>query len=365
MQIAIVGCGNISGIYFENLTKSDAVKVKTCCDLDTEKAREKAEAYGCEAKSLDEALADPEIGLVLNLTTPQGHFPIAKKALEAGKHVYGEKPLCLTVQEGQEILKLAREKNLRVGNAPDTFLGGGFQTCQKLMADGWIGEPVGFEAFMLCPGHESWHPAPEFYYQKGGGPLFDMGPYYLTALVFLLGPVEKVFGFHRISFPERTITSAPKYGQKVVVETATHICALLQFANGAIGNITTSFDVKGSQHPPIQIHGKAGSLLVPDPNGFGGPVSICSPRSERAFQEVPLTHANHANHRGLGVVDMVRAIEANRPHRANGDLSLHVLEIMEAILASGETGNPVELKTRCEKPHALAPNLRDFEVDNY
>jgi predicted dehydrogenase len=352
LRVGIVGCGNISGIYFLNLGSYQATEIVACADLDLERAQEAAAKYGVpRALAPDALLADPDIDLVLNLTVPKAHSSIAQAAIDAGKHVYNEKPLTLSLEEGQKLIQSASEKGLRVGCAPDTFLGGGHQTCRQLIEDGVIGKPIAAQAFMLCHGHESWHPSPEFYYEQGGGPMFDMGPYYLTALVNMIGPVRRATGITRITFPTRTITSEPKRGKVVDVETPTHIAGLMEFHNGAIGEITTSFDIWDSSVWPLSVYGTEGSLLVPDPNGFGGEVRV-KRHDEREWRSVPLTHGFAENSRGVGVLDMAHAIAENRPHRASGELALHVLELMHAFHSASASATHVNLENR---PHQPAP----------
>ncbi len=359
-KIGIVGCGNISGIYFKNLcTVFDNVEVTACADLEASRAEAKAAEYpGVRVCSLEEMLADPAIKIVVNLTTPQGHYPVAMKAVEAGKHVHSEKPLTLTREEGKALLSSAAKARVRVGNAPDTFMGAGIQTCRRLIDDGLIGTPVAAQAFMLCHGHESWHPDPEFYYQTGGGPMFDMGPYYLTAMVSLLGPVKRVTGSARISFPQRTITSEKKNGRIIDVEVPTHIAGIMDFASGAIGTITTSFDVWASETPRIEIFGSEGSLSVPDPNGFGGPVRL-KLKGEGEWREMPLTCGFEPNGRGIGPADMADAILGNRPHRANGDLAYHVLDLMHAFHDASSSGTHIAIESSCERPLPLLSDLSE------
>ena len=359
-KVGMVGCGNISGIYFKNLcTVFNNVEVKACADLEAERAQAKAAEYpGVQVCSLAEMLADPAIEIIVNLTTPQGHFPVAMQAIEAGKHVHSEKPLTLTRAEGRTLLAAADKAGLRVGNAPDTFLGAGLQTCRRLLDEGAIGTPIGAQAFMLCHGHESWHPDPEFYYQVGGGPMFDMGPYYLTALVSLLGPVRRVSGSARISFPQRTITSAKKQGKIVDVEVPTHITGIMDFANGAIGTIVTSFDVWASETPRIEIFGSEGTLSVPDPNGFGGPVRL-KRMDEKAWREVPLAAGFEPNGRGIGPADIADAIRHGRPHRANGQMAYHVLDLMHAFHDASDQGTHITLESTCERPAPMPAGLFD------
>jgi len=362
--IGIVGCGNISGVYFKNLCNVfKGVEVKACADLVPERAQAKVDEYpDIQISTLDEILANPEIEILVNLTTPQEHFPVAMQAIEAGKSVHNEKPLVLTRDEGKQLLEAAASKGVRVGGAPDTFMGGGIQTCRKLIDDGRIGEPIGAQAFMLCHGHESWHPDPEFYYKAGGGPMFDMGPYYLTALVSLMGPVRRVTGSARISFSERTITSKNKYGEKIDVEVPTHVTGVLDFTTGAIGTITTSFDVWAANVPRIEIFGTEGSLSVPDPNTFGG-VPMLKRMDADAWNEVPLTHGYADNCRGIGPADMAAAIADGRSHRASGELAYHVLDIMHAIHDASEQGQHVVLESTCERPAPLPMSLVNGMLD--
>ncbi len=363
VNIGIIGCGNISGIYFKNLGMFRNTRVVACADLDLERARAKAEEHNIpKACSVAELLADPDIQIVVNLTIPIAHHEVCLQALKAGKHVYVEKPLSITREQGTELLDLTRETHLRVGCAPDTFLGGGLQTCRKLIDDGWIGEPIGAVAFMLCHGHESWHPDPEFYYKVGGGPMFDMGPYYLTALVSLMGPMKRLSGSARATFPERTITSAPKYGTKVSVDTPTHVAGVMDFASGAVGTILTTFDVWASNLPRIEIYGTEGSLDVPDPNSFGGPVRVRR-MGAKEWSEVPLTHGYAENSRGIGVADMAAAIASGRPHRANGNLAYHVLEAMHGFHDASNAGHYYEMQSACERPAAFPLGLPKDAVD--
>ncbi|SEN30153.1 Gfo/Idh/MocA family protein [Lihuaxuella thermophila] len=353
VRVGVIGCGNISATYFRNLKEFAVLDVVACADLDVERAKASAEAFHIpKACTVDELLADPDIELVINLTVPQAHAEVCLAALSAGKHVYVEKPLAVTREEGQKILQTAKAKGLRVGSAPDTFLGGGIQTCRKLIDDGWIGEPVAANAFMMCRGHESWHPDPAFYYQVGGGPMFDMGPYYLTTLVYLIGPVNRVTGSARITFPKRMITSRPKYGQEITVQSPTHIAGVLDFASGAIGTLITSFDVWHHRLPFIEIYGTEGTLCVPDPNTFGGPVYVRRQGAEE-WSKVPLTHGFTENKRGIGVADMAVAIRSGREHRANGDLAYHVLDIMHGFHDAAESGSHYELQSQCKRPAPL------------
>jgi predicted dehydrogenase len=361
VRIGVIGCGDISGTYLSTARKFKVLEIAACADLETERSRAKAEEFNLRACSSEQLLADSDIEVVLNLTPPNAHFEVAIKAIEAGKSVYDEKPLAATTQQGRRILDSARAKGLLVGCAPDTFLGAGLQTCRKLIDEGLIGEPVAAAAFVMCRGHEDWHPNPEFYYKPGGGPLFDMGPYYLTALVSLLGPVRRVAGSTRISFPERTITSEPKRGGKISVEVPTHVAGVLDFANGAIATLVTSFDVWGAEVPFIEIYGSEGTLSLPDPNCFGGPVRLLKARGE--WEEVPLSHGYGEENRSIGLADLACALRTGRPHRANGEMAFHVLDIMCALHASSAEGKHSELHSSCERPAPLPARLQEGTLD--
>jgi len=360
VKIGIIGCGNISGIYFENLTKKFVnTEVYACSDLMAERVKQAAEKHSIpHIMTSDEILKCKDIEIVLNLTIPKLHFDICKKALLSGKHVYVEKPLSLTMEQGNELTTLAKEKGLMLGCAPDTFLGGGIQTARKLIDDGFIGEPIGGTAFMMCHGHESWHPDPEFYYKNGGGPMFDMGPYYLTALVNLLGPAKTVAGMASKAFDIRTITSEPKFGQVIDVDVPTHVAGNILFENGASVTMITSFDVWGSKLPNIEIYGTRGSLIVPDPNTFGGDVLYKSAFSSE-FTVMPLTHTYYENSRGIGLSDMAECVLSGGINRACGELANHVLEIMHAFHISSDTQSYYQMKSTCQKPQPLPLGLTE------
>lgn len=357
-QIGVIGCGNISGAYLSVLKRFPSVEVAAVSDMDVARAKKKAEEFGVKkACSVAELLADKAIEIVINLTIPAAHAEVALQAIAAGKHTQCEKPFAVTREDGQKVLAAAKAKNLRVGCAPDTFLGAGYQTCRKLIDEGAIGRPIAATAFMTCHGHESWHPDPEFYYKAGGGPMFDMGPYYLTALVHLLGPVKRVAGAAKISFPERTITSQPKNGTVIQVDVPTHVTGLAEFHQGAVATIIQSFDVWRANLPILEIYGSEGTLSCPDPNGFGGPVKIfkrsTDPAKPAEWKDAPLSHGHPDQSRGIGVVDMAFAIREKRAHRTNGELAYHVLDIMHAFHDSYKTGKWVDLQSTCEQPAPL------------
>lgn len=355
-RVGVIGCGNISGAYLGAGKTFPMLDIVACADIEMDRARAKAAEFNIpRACTVQELLSDPEIEIVINLTIPQSHAEIALAALEAGKAAYSEKPLAVEREDGRRVVETGKARSLRVGCAPDTFMGGGLQTCRKIIDDGWIGEPIGATAFMTGHGPESWHPNPEFFYQPGAGPMFDMGPYYVTALVALIGPVRRVTGSAGISFPERIATSEARYGQRIKVNVPTHVAGVMDFANGAIGTILTSFDVWAAQLPRIEIYGTEGSLSCPDPNGFGGPVRIRRAGAGE-WSEAPLVRPEA--HRGIGVADMAAAMVSGRPHRASGDLALHVLDIMQALHEAPQQGRHLELSTTCIRPDPLPVSLR-------
>lgn len=362
IKIGIIGCGNISSAYVEGCRLFDFLQVWAVADLMPQAAQAKAEAHNIpNVYTVEELLSDPEIDIVINLTIPIAHAQVSLAVIAAGKHTYSEKPLAISREDGQSILQAAAQKGVRVGCAPDTFLGGGLQTCRQLIDQGAIGQPVAATAFFLSHGPESWHPNPDFFFKEGAGPLFDMGPYYITTLIHLLGPVASVGAMSRISFPERTITSAPRYGQTMTVDVPTHVSGSLQLASGPITSMTMSFDVWGHHLPRIEIYGSEGSLSVPDPNIFGGPVSIL-PAGEREWQDVPLTHSEDVR-RGIGVADMAMALKNGRPHRASGELAYHVLDVMHAFYDASDQGRHVQLESTCSQPQPLPPGLPLGQLD--
>ncbi len=352
-QIGIVGCGVISRAYVKGLALFDHVAIAAVADLNPDAAAALAAEIGCPALEVDALLDRSDIDIVLNLTIPKAHAEVDLKALAAGKHAYSEKPLAVDRGQGRAVVEAAAASGLRLGCAPDTFLGGGQQTARHAIDQGMIGEPVAATAFMLSHGHEAWHPAPEFFYEAGGGPMLDMGPYYLTALVHLMGPIRKVSGMTRITFPERTITSQPLAGKVIRPEVPTHYAGTVEFHSGAIGTIIQSFDVWGGALPRIEVYGTEGSLGVPDPNTFQGPVThLAGIFRNREWTEVPLTHSDQVL-RGIGLADMAHALTHDRPHRAGGDLAHHVLEVMELFRESSALGRHLDTTTTCSRPEPL------------
>lgn len=355
-KVAVVGLGDISGIYLKNIKGVfDNLELYGVCTHRYEKAVAVAEEYKVPKiyRTVEDVCADPDVDIVVNLTRPLEHLEVTMKALDAGKHVYTEKPLGISLEEGKAILEKAKEKGLLVAGAPDTFLGAGMQTCRKLIDDGYIGKPLGASAFMTCRGHERWHPNPEFYYKKGGGPLMDIGPYYLTALVSLLGGIETVSGMTKSSFPTRTITSKPFYGKVIDVDVTTYQTGLMRFASGVIGTIFVTFDVYASETPSIEIYGTEGSISVPDPNFFGGPVRIFRPGME-GFTEMPLVKSYAENNRAIGIADLAASIDSGKKPRAGVELMYHVLETIQAFEQSSETGRHIDIESYADRPEPLS-----------
>jgi len=362
VKIGIIGCGNISKAYLTAAQKFDILEVKACADINMETAQAKAEEFKIKAMTVDKLMADKEIEIVVNLTVPKAHAEISMKALSAGKNVHSEKPFAVTYDEGKKILKLARRKGLLVGSAPDTILGGGQQTCRKLIDDGWIGRPVAGTAMMLGGGPEPWHANPFFFYQFGGGPMLDMGPYYITALVNMLGPARRICAITGKGFKERIAGAENVRGQKIPVEIPTHYAGTIEFCNGAIVSVVISFDIFGGHgHSPIEIYGTNGSLKVPDPNSFGGPVTVKVRGGDWAT--VGFTHGYTENMRSIGVADMAYAIRTGRDYRCKGELALHVLEIMTGFEKSCDKGGFYELETTCQRPDALPLGLMAGTLD--
>jgi predicted dehydrogenase len=359
-KVGIIGTGNIGPAYVKGCREFRNLEVVGCADMDNERAAAFAAQHELRALTVDQLLQDPEIEIVINLTIPKVHADVSVAILEADKHVHTEKPLAITREDAERVMKTAEARGLRVGSAPDTFLGGGLQTCRKLIDDGWIGTPLAATGFMGYRGPDLWHPNPFFFYQTGGGPMLDMGPYYITALVMLLGPVKRVTGATRASFPMRYAGHEAIRGAEVPVEVTTHLSGTLDFASGPIGTLTTTFDIWAHNQPIIEIYGSEGTLRVPDPNTFKGPVQVWRV-SDGAWKEIPLTHSDKVG-RGIGVADMADAIKTNRPHRASGALAQHVLEVMLSFDEASDSGHHVMLQTQPERPTPLPLGLGHGDI---
>ena len=361
LNVGIIGTGNIAPAYIRGCAPFEVIQLTACADIFVDRAQAFAAEHGLDAHSVDDLLARDDIDIVINLTVPLAHAEVSLQIIKAGKHAYCEKPLAINRVDGAKVIQAAAAAGLRMGCAPDTFLGGGGQTARKAIDDGLIGKPVAATATWLSHGHESWHPNAGFYYLKGGGPMLDMGPYYVTALVNLMGPVARVAGAARRTFPERIATSEALKGQRLPVEVNTHVAGTLEFENGAIASVIMSFDVWGNHLPCIEVHGEAGSLSVPDPNRFDGEVMALK-GGTREWIDVPLTHRTNIG-RGVGVADMAYAIQSGRPHRASGDLAFHVLDIVQALEESSERGRHIEIQSTLEQPPALPVGLADGRLD--
>ncbi|GAB5491073.1 MAG: Gfo/Idh/MocA family oxidoreductase [Phototrophicaceae bacterium] len=355
-NIGLIGTGAIAPAYMTGLAVfPDLVTVTACADLNLERANDFAQKYNIQAMSIDDLLASESIDIVINLTIPAAHAKVSMQILNAGKHVYAEKPLAVTLEDGQAVMKLAHEKGLQVGCAPDTFLGAGGQTARRLIDEGVIGRPVSANVFMMSHGPDSWHPNPFFYYVAGGGPMLDMGPYYLTALVNLLGPIRTIAGMTNRAYDNRTAGYQAIKGENIPVTIDTHVAGLTLFESGVVGTIITSFDTWKSDLPRIEIHGTEGSISVPDPNTFGGDVKLFTPESGQ-WEVVEHQHRSDLQ-RGIGVADMAQCIQNGEPHRANGDIALHVLETMLAFGKSSAEEEFVPITSYAERPNALPSNI--------
>jgi predicted dehydrogenase len=355
-RIGIIGCGNISPVYAKTLGEFGWIEIAGFADGIPERAEKFAERYGGVARELTDMLGDDSIDAVVNLTPAQAHTSVSRLCLEAGKPVFSEKPLGTDFDEGRSLVALAGELRLRLGCAPDTFLGAGLQAARAAIDRGMIGEPLAANGFMLGFGPEWWHPNPENFYVPGAGPLFDMGPYYLTALVNLLGPARSISGSAKIGITERVIHSKGRVGEVVPASTPTHVSSMIDFVNGASATLVTSFDVKATRFRNIEIYGTDGTLALPDPNTFGGPLKVRNILAED-WRDVPLPTPNIPQQRGIGVADMLSATAAGRPHRASAELALHVLELMSATLRSSDEGRRIDLTTTCEQPAPMRFDL--------
>ncbi|OGF44479.1 MAG: oxidoreductase [Candidatus Firestonebacteria bacterium RIFOXYC2_FULL_39_67] len=363
IKVGVIGCGNISSIYLKNLQLFKSVDLVAVSDIDLKRAEAKAGEFNISKfLSPEKLLKDKDIRIIVNLTIPKAHKDVAMAAIRAGKSVYNEKPLAITREDGQKIISAAKKKGVLVGCAPDTFMGAGIQTVRKIIDSGEIGRPVAATAFMMGSGPEGWHPNPEFFYQKGGGPLFDMGPYYITALVNLIGPVKRVTSSAQISFKERIKGSEPRKGKKIKVEVPTHVSGVLDFKSGAVATIIMSFDVKAAGLPCIEVYCEKGTIAVPDPNTFNGPVKV--KRSNKSgWEDIALTYGYSDNSRGLGVADMACALISGRKYRASGELAFHVLDVMQSLHEASEKGKHIMLATTCTKPEAMVKGLKAFELE--
>ena len=356
-KVGLMGCGNIAPAYIRGCGSFENVEIIACADIDVERAKKFGEEYGIAGMSVDELLNHPDVDIIINLTVPKVHADVSLAIIEAGKHVHTEKPLALEREDGQKILQAAKEKGVLVGCAPDTFMGGGLQTVRKLIEDGAIGRPVAAMAAFAGHGPEKWHPNPAFFYEIGGGPLLDIGPYPITAMVSFFGPVKRVSASAQKSFEERIAGN----GDRLPVEVSTHVSATLDFHSGTVATLITSFDMWKHNLPNIEIYGETGSIRCPDPNRFDGEVKLWTTETEE-WTDVPLTHSAEVG-RGIGVSDLAYAIQNSRPHRVSGDLGLHVLDIMQAIEESSAQGKHIEIGSTLVQPAPLPVDLPQGQLD--
>jgi predicted dehydrogenase len=363
LGVGVIGCGNISAAYFRLSPLFRGFEMRACADIDMAAAQARAKEFGLRASSIEALLFADDIDIIVNLTVPAAHYQVSRAVLEAGKHVYSEKPFVLSVEEGQELARLAAKKGLRIGSAPDTFLGGAHQFARHLIDSGQLGRITSGTCHVMSHGMEHWHPNPDFFFLPGGGPILDLGPYYIANLIQLVGPVKRVAALASIPAAERTITSKPRFGQKIPVKTPTTIHALLSFENGAAITLNASWDVWSHGHKPMELYGEQGTLLVPDPNFFGGEVRYTK-AAEAVTRPVKWEHAlavpnqEHsqgmmANYRTVGLADMAQAMIEDRPHRCSLELALHTVDVMTGILESGASEKFVAMRTTCERPAAL------------
>ena len=363
LGVGVIGCGNISAAYFRLAPLFRGIEMRACADIDMAVATARAKEFGLRAESVEGLLGSKDVDIVVNLTVPAAHYEVSRRALDAGKHVYSEKPFVLSVREGQDLRKRAEKGGLRIGSAPDTFLGGAHQLVRSIVDSGKLGRITSGTCYVMSHGMEHWHPNPDFFFQPGAGPVLDVGPYYVADLIQLIGPVGRVAALASIPSPERTITSKPRLGQKIKVGTPTTLHALLEFASGAVVTLNASWDVWHHGHKPIELYGEEGTLHVPDPNFFGGEVRYTrrgdpvkkTPKWDHPFSVPNQKHASGmlANYRTAGLADMAIAIMEDRPHRCSMEAALHAIEVMTGILESGETGKFVAMRTSCERPAAL------------
>ncbi len=364
LRVGVIGCGNIADQYLGLAPNFPGIKMTAVADLNMDVARARAEQYPVDARTVDALLASDDIDVIVNLTIPAAHFEVTRRILQAGKHAFSEKPLVLTLEQGEELRALAEANGLRVGCAPDTFLGAAHQTARAIMDAGTVGSITSGTCHVMSHGMEHWHPNPDFFFQEGAGPVLDIGPYYVTNLIQLLGPVEKVAALTNQAGPTRTLLLEPRAGEEIPIETPTDIHALLKFKSGATITMGTSWDVWSHDHANMELYGTKGTLYVPDPNFFGGDVKITDKGSDPVVADdgahpfgVPNdqvgTPDERANYRTSGLADMAQAILQDRPHRCSLELAVHCVDVMTSILKSGETHEFVTLSTTCDRPAAM------------
>jgi predicted dehydrogenase len=363
-NVAILGCGMISGAYAPTIAEFDHLDLVACADVDPARATDLAERHGVpETCTIDELLAHPDVDLIVNLTPATAHEAVTRSILESGKAAFSEKPLGADLAEAQGLVDLADSTGLRLGCAPDTFLGAGLQTAAAAIEAGAIGTPLAATAFVLGAGPELWHPNPGIFYERGAGPLFDMGPYYVTALVQLLGPAARVAAMARDDGAQRLIHAGPRQGEQFDVDVPTHVAATIELASGVIATLVASFDVAATRHRNIEVHGTEGTLSVPDPNTFDGPVTVRR-LGDQEWLPVDLRAATIPQQRGIGLAEMAWATGAGRPHRASGELALHAVDVMAGAVTAAQERRTIDLTSTCTKPPLLAEGLPPKTFDD-
>ena len=364
-KVGIIGCGNISATYFEKAPLFKGLQVTACADANHAAAEAAAQKHSVRAMSVEDLLADETIDAVVNLTIPEAHCDVSSSILEAGKHCYSEKPLSVSLEDGIKVHRLARSKGLVAGCAPDTFLGGAHQLARKAIDDGMIGSVTTGSCHVLNPGMEMWHPNPDFFFKPGGGPVLDLGPYYIANLINLIGPVKRLSAMSNVAWEERTITSESRSGEKIKVETPTTLMALLEHSSGAKVTFTASWDVWAHRHQHMELYGTDGSMYLPDPNFFNGDVEVTGrdgnteklPDDGHPFGVPNLEHQGMrlANYRTAGLAEMLDAASAGREPICSFDRALHALDVMLGILDSAERCEFVDMSTTCSRPGPLGP----------
>jgi len=370
--IGIIGCGNVCEAYVRGMASWLSVRIAACADQRHDAAAAMASKHGFAAVSVDSLLADPEVRIVLNLTVPTAHAEVSRAIISAGKHVYSEKPMATSFADALALVEAAAARGVRIGCAPDTFMGGGHQASRQLIDSGQIGRIVGGAATMVSPGMERWHPNPAFFFQRGGGPALDMGPYYITQLVNLLGPVRRVAAIATRGFAARAVGSGPLAGTRIDVEVPTSLNGALEFVSGANVAVTLSWDVWKTTRLPLELYGENGTLRCPDPDYFGGVPSFSGRDGpwidadisgwKFASENAVAGERRVANYRGIGVIDMAAAIAAGRIHRANQALGLHVLEVLDGLHQASECGKAIAIGTSCERPLPLVRQSPGAEI---
>ncbi|NKB27489.1 MAG: gfo/Idh/MocA family oxidoreductase [Rhodobacteraceae bacterium] len=363
LGVGIIGCGNISGAYLRLAPMFKHIELLAVADLNMDAAQARAEEFGVSARRIDDLLVSDDIDIIANLTIPDAHFAVTKSILEAGKHAYSEKPLVLSLDDAKTLRDTAEARRLRVGSAPDTFLGGSHQQARAIIDAGEVGKIVAGSCHVMSHGMEDWHPNLDFFFLPGAGPMLDVGPYYVTNLIQLIGPVKRVGALTSSASATRTITSAPRNGEEIPVKTPTNIHALLEFENSATITMSTSWDVWAHNHPNTELYGTKGSIFIPDPNFFGGDLKVTGQEPDtldvspwdHPFGIVNEAADNHANYRCAGLADMAAGILEDRGHRCSLELAVHAVDVMTSVLKSGETGAFVEMTTTCERPDPLTP----------